>query len=58
MNDDLPNFDTWLHENLVRFCHECYAALLAEQEANKQLRLDFKDAMKMVRNQILKDNES
>ena len=58
MNDDLPNFDTWLHENIVRFCYECYAALLAEQEANKQLRLDFKDAMKMVRNQILKDNES
>ena len=58
MNDDLPNFGTWQHENLVRFCHECYAALLAEQEANKQLRLDFKDAMKMVRNQILKDNES
>jgi hypothetical protein len=40
----------------VRFCQDCYAALLAEQEANEQLRIDLKDAMKMARQQILKDN--
>jgi hypothetical protein len=53
---DQPNFATWERDNLVRFCQDCYAALLAEQEANEQLRIDLKDAMKMARQQILKDN--
>ena len=53
---DQPNFETWQRDNLVRFCQDCYAALLSEQSANEQLRLDLKDAMKMARQQILKDN--
>jgi hypothetical protein len=53
---DHPNFATWERDNLVRFCQDCYSALLAEQEANEQLRIDLKDAMKMARQQILKDN--
>ena len=53
---DQPNFETWQRDNLVRICQDCYAALLAEQSANEQLRLDLKDAMKMARQQILKDN--
>jgi hypothetical protein len=53
---DQPNFATWERDNLVRFRQDCYAALLAEQEANEQLRIDLKDAMKMARQKILKDN--
>ena len=55
---DIPNFATWQHDNLVRFCQDCYAALLAEQAANEQLRIDFKDAMKLTRIQNLKDNQA
>jgi hypothetical protein len=55
---DQPNFATWERDNLVRFCHDCYAALLAEQAANEQLRLDLKDAMRMARKQILEDNRA
>jgi hypothetical protein len=58
MEKELPDFNTWQHESLVRFCKDCYAALLMEQEANRQLRLDFKDAMQVVRIQLLKDNAS
>lgn len=58
MNDNLPNFATWQHDTLAKFAYDCYVKLKAEQAANEQLRLDFKDAMKMVRKQILKDNES
>ena len=36
-------------ETLAQFAYECYASLKAEQEANKQLRSDLRDAMKIVR---------
>jgi hypothetical protein len=41
---------------LVKFAHECYAALVAQQQACEQLRLDLKDAMKLARIQNMKDN--
>jgi hypothetical protein len=53
---DTPNFKTWSHENLAKFSQDCYTRLLAEQAANKQLRLDLKDAMKLARIQNMKHN--
>jgi len=55
---DQPNFSTWQHDTLAKFAAEVYAKLQAEQEANEQLRIDLKDAMKMARQQILKDNRA
>lgn len=50
------DFLTWQHETLAKFAYDCYTQLLVEQEANKQLRLDFKEAMQLVRILNMKDN--
>lgn len=55
MNDS-PNLKTWSQENLANFAAKCYARLLAEQQANEQLRNDLKDAMKLARIENMKDN--
>lgn len=52
------DFLTWQHDTLAKFAHDCYTQLLAEQEANKQLRLDFKEAMQLVRILNMKDNQA
>jgi hypothetical protein len=53
---DVPEFKTWRQETLAEFANECYLAFLDEKQANEQLRLDFKDAMKLARVINLKDN--
>jgi len=53
---DSPNFASWQQETLAKFAAEVYERLVAEQAANEQLRLDLKDAMKLARQQNLKDN--
>jgi hypothetical protein len=55
---DLPDFKTWSPDTLAQFAQDCYLALLQEKDANEQLRLDFKDAMKLARTINLKDNDS
>jgi|APGre2960657404_1045060.scaffolds.fasta_scaffold189774_2 hypothetical protein len=55
---DLPDFKTWRIDTLAQFAEECYLALVQEKDANEQLRLDFKDAMKLARTINLKDNDS
>ena len=52
---DVPTFSTWDRRSLDRFAHDCYIRLKAEQQANEQLRLDLKDAMKLLR-AALKEN--
>ena len=52
------DFLTWQYDTLAKFAHDCYTQLLAEQEANKQLRLDFKEAMQLVRILNMKDNQA
>lgn len=51
-------FETWQHATLAKFAADVYAKLQAEQAANEQLRLDLKDAMKIVRKYFLEDNQS
>jgi len=46
---DIPNFGAWNLETLVRFAQDAYLKLQAQEAAIEQLRLDLKDAMKMLR---------
>jgi len=46
---DKPYFDTWSHENLAKFAKEQYEQNIALNEALEQLRLDLKDAIKLMR---------
>ena len=54
--EDLPNFAEWERQPLVDEAFKMYRRLIALQSANEQLRLDLKDAMKMVRQQHNKDD--
>ena len=56
--NETPSFHTWQKDSLVDFCEKCYVELLAQQKANEQLRLDFKDAMKMARMNNMAHNTS
>jgi hypothetical protein len=46
---DYPYFETWSHENLAKFAKEQYEQNIALNEALAQLRLDLKDAIKLMR---------
>ena len=55
-HQETPDFASWQHDTLVKFATEVLIRLQNEQDANKQIRLDFKDAMKLARTQNMKDN--
>jgi hypothetical protein len=55
-HQETPDFASWQHDTLVKFATEVFIRLQNEQDANKQIRLDFKDAMKLARTQNMKDN--
>jgi hypothetical protein len=46
---NLPTFSTWKRETLDQYATELTEAHIKLQEANEQLRLDLKDAMKELR---------
>lgn len=48
-NTDTPNFAAWNNANLANFAKDSYLQLKKQDEAIQQLRLDLKDAMKVVR---------
>lgn len=48
---DLPNFAAWREENLAKIAEDLYLQNLELREALEQLRLDLKDAMKLIREQ-------
>lgn len=48
-NKNLPNFAAWREDNLAKIAEDLYIQNLQLREANEQLRLDLKDAMKLVR---------
>ena len=54
---ETPSFATWQHDTLAKFATEAYIRLQDEQQANEQLRLDLKDAMKLLR-AALKENSN
>lgn len=50
---DAPNFAAWSLENLAKFAQESYQRMIEQEQAIEQLRLDLKDAMKLVRQTTL-----
>lgn len=53
---DVPTFAAWQTDNLVRFAQDAYVRMQEQEEAIAQLRLDLKDAMKMLRAQHMEDD--
>jgi hypothetical protein len=51
--NDAPNFAAWSLENLVNFSQDSYQRMIDQEQAIEQLRLDLKDAMKLVRQATL-----
>lgn len=45
----MPTFETWNHENLVKFAAEAYQKMQQQQERIEQLQNDLKDAIKAYR---------
>ena len=45
----MPNFAAWDRQLLDKFAAEAYLRLQQQEEALEQLRLDLKDAMKLLR---------
>ena len=45
----MPNFAAWDRLLLDKFATEAYLRLQQQEEALEQLRLDLKDAMKLLR---------
>lgn len=50
---DTPNFAAWNQDTLAKYAMEQYLENIAIREANEQLRLDLKDAMKLLRATVL-----
>lgn len=44
-----PTFKAWTHENLSKLIDDIWDQNVQLREANEQLRLDLKDAMKELR---------
>ena len=53
---DLPNFPAWERQTLDQFAADAYIRMQQQSEAIEQLRQDLRDAMKMVRQQLEKDD--
>ena len=45
----MPNFAAWERDLLDKFAEDAYRRLQAQEDALEQLRLDLKDAMKLLR---------
>ena len=46
---DTPNFAAWSNENLAKYALEQYQQNIQLHEALEQVRLDLKDAMRLLR---------
>lgn len=53
---DVPNFAAWNTDTLVRFAQDAYVKMQEDADVIEHLRLDLKDAMKLVRQQLNKDD--
>lgn len=55
MKTDKPEFKLWERANLDKLCDDLWEDNLRLREANEQLRLDLKDAMKLLRKQLTEE---
>jgi len=53
---DAPNFAAWSIPTLVSFAQDAYAKMQDQEGALEQLRLDLKDAMRMLRARNMEDD--
>ncbi len=51
----MPNFETWSHENLVKFAQDANAQLKQQDDRIQQLNCDLKDAVAAYRELMRKD---
>lgn len=49
IKQDVPNFAAWSIPTLVSFAQDAYVRMQEQEGAIEQLRLDLKDAMRMLR---------
>jgi len=49
MNNTVPDFWAWKKETLIDFAEKAHQRINELEEANAQLRQDFKDAMALTR---------
>lgn len=54
---DGPNFASWSNENLARFAEDAYWRMKEQSDAMQQSRRDLKDAMEIIRFQLLAASE-
>jgi hypothetical protein len=52
---ELPNFAAWSNKNLADFAAEAYIRMQEQQDAMEQLRQNWRDAMEITRELMLKD---
>ena len=50
---DGPKFAAWSHENLAKFADDAYWRMREQQDAMEESRRDLKDAMEIIRSQIM-----
>jgi hypothetical protein len=53
----MPNFNTWTHENLVKFAEESHKKMQEQQDRIEQLQNDVKDALMAYRRRHINDND-
>ena len=53
---EMPLFESWSHENLVKFAKDAYRMLQTQHDRIQQLQNDFKDAIKAYREAHADDN--
>jgi hypothetical protein len=53
----MPQFESWTHENLVKFAYDAYRMLQTQDDQLQQLRNDLKDAIKAYR-EVHADNNN
>lgn len=52
--DDVPKFETWENDELFEWAYTAHDQLVAQSEMIAQLQRDFKDAMQVNRELLLK----
>ena len=52
----MPQFESWSHENLVKFAYDAYRMLQTQHDRIQQLQNDFKDAIRAYREAHADDN--
>jgi hypothetical protein len=53
----MPTFETWEHDNLVKFAQDAYTQLQQQDSKIQQLQCDLKDAIEAYRELMRRDTQ-